>query len=150
MPNAQSAGYNSISDVSSNNNKSKRSSKSSYFYSRFLLLLFVLVTFLLLLFLLILVFFLRIPLLLLLPFCPFPSLFYCCSCCFACFVLIVLALYCLGFSLALRCCCSFNTGAVSKATLGELLRDGVERIYGLYRAQKYRLEQNGTELGCCR
>ena len=149
MHNAQSAGYNSISDVSNNNNKSKRSSKSSYFYFRFLLLLFVLVTLLLLLLFLLTLFFLRILILLLLPCRPFPSWFYCC-CCFACFVLCVLVLYCLGFSLALRFCCSLNTGAVSKATLGKLLRDGVERIYGLYRAQKYHLEQNGTELGCCR
>ena len=36
-----------------------------------------------------------------------------------------------------------NTGTVSKATLGKLLIDGVERIYyGLFRAHRYHLELN--------
>ena len=36
-----------------------------------------------------------------------------------------------------------NIGTVSKATLGKLLRDGVERInYALFRARRYHLELN--------
>ena len=34
-----------------------------------------------------------------------------------------------------------NIGTVSKATLGELLRDRVEHIYGLFEGQRYHLER---------
>ena len=35
-----------------------------------------------------------------------------------------------------------NIGTVSKAMLGKLLRDGVEGIYGLFRAHRYHLDLN--------
>ena len=39
-----------------------------------------------------------------------------------------------------------NIGTVSKATFGKFLRDGLERIYGLFREQIDHLELNWTEL----